>query len=219
LYTGIIEDLGSVQSLSRTDKGAILSVRTRLPLNRIKIGDSISVSGACLTVVSKARGALTVDVSAETLRRTMLGGFKRGDRVNLERPLTLGSLVGGHLVAGHVDGVGRIVSIKPEGDSRLYTFEAPASEARYLVEKGSVAVDGVSLTVFGVRGRRFTCALIPHTLKVTTLGLKRPGDRVNIESDMLVKYVERLLSMRNGTPTGATKAGLSRVSSLRAAGS
>jgi riboflavin synthase len=135
-------------------------------------------------------------VSAETLRRTLLGTLKPSDRVNLERCLTLSKLLGGHLVAGHVDGVGRVVSIKPEGDSRVYTFEVPAAEARYLVEKGSVAVDGVSLTVFGVRGRRFECALIPHTLKATTLGLKRPGDRVNIESDMLGKYVEKLIAMR-----------------------
>jgi riboflavin synthase len=139
-----------------------------------------------------------MEVSAETLRRTVLGKLNPGDRVNLERSLTLGTLLNGHLVSGHVDGVGRIVSIKPEGDSRLYVVEAPASEARYLVEKGSVAVDGISLTVFAIRGRRFTCAIIPHTLKMTTLGVKGAGAAVNIESDMLGKYVEKFLVERLG---------------------
>jgi riboflavin synthase len=134
-----------------------------------------------------------MDVSAETLRRTILGELKPGDRVNLERCLTLNKLLGGHLVSGHVDGIGRIISIKPEGDSRLYTFEVGANESSYLVEKGSVALDGVSLTVFGIRGSRFKVALIPHTLKMTTLGYKRVGSTLNVESDMLVKYVERIL--------------------------
>lgn len=196
MYTGIIEDLGTVESVTGTDEGAVLVVRTALPTARMKIGDSISVNGACLTVVARNRGTIRMDVSAETLRRTVLGELKPGDPVNLERCLTLGKLINGHLVAGHVDGVGRIVSIKLEGDSRLFTFEVGLAEARYLVEKGSVAIDGVSLTVFSIRKRRFTCALIPHTLKVTTLGYKKPGDKVNVESDMLVKYVERVLGER-----------------------
>ncbi len=203
MYTGIIEDLGSVESLKRSSKGAVLSIRTALPAGRMKIGDSIAVSGVCLTVIAKGRGRIAMDVSAETLRRSTLGALKPGDPVNLERCLTLDKLLGGHLVAGHVDGVGRIVSIKPEGDSRLYTFEAPAAEARYLIEKGSVALDGVSLTVFSIRGRTFSVALIPHTLKVTTLGAKRPGDAVNYESDMLVKYVERVLEGRGALRAAA----------------
>jgi riboflavin synthase len=137
-----------------------------------------------------------MEVSAETLRRTTLGTLAAGDRVNLERCLSLDKLIGGHLVSGHVDGVGRIVAIAREGDSMLYTFEVAPAQARYLVEKGSVAIDGISLTVFGIRGRRFAVALIPHTLKMTTLGRKRVGDAVNIESDMLVKYVERILAGR-----------------------
>ncbi len=139
-----------------------------------------------------------MDVSAETLRRTALGQLKPADPINLERSLTLNTLLNGHLVSGHVDGVGTIVSIEPEGDSRLFTFEVAPDQARYLVEKGSVAVDGISLTVFGVKGRRFTCALIPHTLKMTTLGSKRPGDMVNIESDLLAKYIEKFVSRPNG---------------------
>ncbi len=198
MFSGIIEDLGTVQSLKTSEKGMLITLRTALPVARIKMGDSIAVNGACLTVIAKERGTIAMEVSAETLRRTVLGQLKVRDRVNLERSLTLGTLLNGHMVSGHVDGVGKIVSIKPEGDSRLYEFEAPANEARYLVEKGSVAVDGTSLTVFGIRGRRFTCAIIPHTLKMTTLGVKGVGAAVNIESDMLGKYVEKFLAQRMG---------------------
>ncbi|HJU09915.1 MAG TPA: riboflavin synthase [Candidatus Binataceae bacterium] len=193
MFTGIIEDLGTIQQIKRSDDGAVISIRTGLSTAEITIGESIAVSGCCLTVVRKARNSLSMDVSAETLRRTTLGGLKPGDRVNLERCLTLNKLLGGHLVSGHVDGIGRIASIQPEGDSRLYTFEIGAAESRYLIEKGSVALDGISLTVFGIRGRRFNVALIPHTLKMTTLGYKKAGSAVNVESDMLVKYVERML--------------------------
>lgn len=208
MFTGIIEDLGTVQSVKRSPKGAVITIRTTLPAARIKIGDSIAVSGACLTVIRKSRGAIAMDVSEETLRRTILGTLEAGARVNLERCLTLGKLIGGHLVSGHVDGLGRIVAIEPEGDSRLYTFEVSPAQARYLVEKGSVALDGISLTVFGIRGRRFKVALIPHTLKLTTLGLKGPGDPVNVESDMLVKYVERVVDGRlgNGRRAGVKQA-------------
>lgn len=193
MFTGIIENLGTVDQVKRSNHGAIIGVRTSLPTARISIGESIAVSGCCLTVVRKTRGSIAMDVSAETLRRTILGGLKPGDRVNLERCLTLNKLLGGHLVSGHVDGVGRIVSIASEGESRLYTFEVGANESRYLVEKGSVALDGVSLTVFGIRNGRFKVALIPHTLKVTTLGYKAVGSTINVESDMMVKYVERML--------------------------
>ncbi|MBV8362103.1 MAG: riboflavin synthase [Deltaproteobacteria bacterium] len=193
MFTGIIEDLGTVHQIKRSNDGAVIIIRTALPTARIAIGESIAVSGCCLTVVRKSRGSIAMDVSAETLRRTILGELQPGDRVNLERCLTLNKLLGGHLVSGHVDGIGRIVSIKPEGDSRLYTFEVGANESRYLVEKGSVALDGISLTVFGIRGGRFKVALIPHTLKMTTLGYKQVGSSLNVESDMLVKYVERIL--------------------------
>ncbi len=196
MFTGIIEDLAAIGALERTRKGARLEVRTALATTRIALGDSIAVNGACLTVVARGRGRLQMEVTAETLRRTTLGELAPGDRVNLERCLTLSKPLGGHLVAGHVDGVGRVVAIEPEGESRLFTFEVPASEARYLVEKGSVAIDGVSLTVFGVRGRRFRCALIPHTLRMTTLGFKRPGAAVNVESDLIGKYVDRMLDGR-----------------------
>ena len=196
MFTGIIEDLARVDSLRRNEVDAVISVRTALQTAKVGIGDSIAVNGACLTVIAKGRGLIRMDVSAETLRRSNLGDLRSGDRVNIERCLTLGTLINGHLVAGHVDGVGKIVSIKPEGDSKLFTFEVPPNEARYLVEKGSVTIDGISLTVFSISGRRFSVELIPHTLKVTTLGYKKVGDKVNIESDMLAKYVERVLEER-----------------------
>ncbi len=204
MFSGIIEDLGRVADIRQGDQGVVLTLRTSLPIAKVKIGDSIAVSGACLTVIAKRRGAVKMDVSAETLRRTSLGDLKVGDSVNLERCLTLNTLLNGHIVQGHVDGVGRVVSIKPEGDSKLFTFEVPANEARYLVEKGSVAIDGISLTVFSIRGRRFSCALIPHTLKVTTMGFRKPGDKLNIESDMMAKYVERILNGRGAMAAAAS---------------
>jgi riboflavin synthase len=210
LFTGIIEDLGTIESIRGSEQGAVVTIRTALPQRRLKIGDSIAVNGACLTVTSKGRGTIAMDVSAESLRRTTLGELKAGDPVNLERCLTLEKLVGGHLVSGHVDSVGRVISIEPEGDSRLFTFEVAREQARYLIEKGSVAVDGVSLTVFGIEGCRFRCALIPHTLKMTTLGHRAPGASVNIESDMLAKYVERILNERQAlVPSGAIAGGQS----------
>lgn len=204
MFSGIIEDLGSVADVQHGADGAVLTFRSAMPIAKVKIGDSIAVNGTCLTVIAKGRGTIKMDVSAETLRRTSLGELKVGDRVNLERCLTLNTLLNGHIVQGHVDSVGRVISIKPEGDSKLYTFEIPANEARYLVEKGSVAIDGISLTVFAIRGRRFSCALIPHTLKVTTMGLRKPGDKVNIESDMMAKYVERILSGRGAMAAAAS---------------
>lgn len=198
MFSGIIEDLGKVESLKPTEKGALVTVGTGLPNARIKIGDSIAVNGACLTVVAKTRGTLSMDISAETLRRTTLGQLKPGDPLNLERSLSLNTLLNGHLVSGHVDGLGKIVSVQPEGDSQLFTFKVKREQARYLVEKGSVAVDGISLTVFDVGRRRFSCALIPHTLKVTTLGAKQPGAAVNIESDMMAKYIEKFVTQQNG---------------------
>src|SRR5260370_2573480 len=166
-----MEDLGPIKALKHSQNGALLTIATSLPLARIAIGDAIAVTVACLTVITKSRGAIAMEASAETLRRTVLGPRRPADRVNLERCLTLEKLIGGHLVSGHVDGTGKIVSIEPEGDSCLYTFEVASAQARYLIEKGSVALDGVSLTVFDSPARRFKCALIPHTPNITTLPL------------------------------------------------
>jgi riboflavin synthase len=203
MFTGIVEDLGHVESVKQSDQGATITIRTALPTAKIAIGDSIAVNGCCLTVVTRGRGRFSMDVSAESLRRTTVGKLRVGDRVNLERCLTLEKLLGGHLVAGHVDGVGKVVSIKPEGDSKLFTFEVAPEQARYLVEKGSVALDGVSLTVFSIARNRFCVEVIPHTLAVTTIGLKGVGDAINVESDMMMKYVERILTARAEAPSGA----------------
>jgi len=154
------------------------------------------VSGACLTVTARRGRRFTVDVSPETLRRTTLAGGGPGVRVNLERALRVGDRIGGHVVLGHVDGVGVVEKIRPDGDWVRYRFRAPRSLARYLVEKGSIAVDGVSLTVYECDGPRFTVALIPHTLAVTTLGERRPGDRVNLEADVFLKHIESMLRAR-----------------------
>jgi riboflavin synthase len=196
VFSGIVEDLGEIKDTRRSAQGAVLTIRTAMALAKIKIGDSICTSGVCLTVTAKGRGAISMDVSAETLRRSTLGMLQVGAKVNLERSLTLGSLIGGHLVAGHVDGRGKLVSIGPEGDSKVYTFEAPVAESRYLVEKGSVTLDGVSLTVFNLDRNRFSVALIAHTLAVTTLGLKSVGDPINYESDLLGKYIEKFVAAR-----------------------
>lgn len=199
MFTGIVEDLGTVESLKPTDQGAVITILTSLPTSEINIGDSITVNGACLTVVAKSAGRFAMDVSAETLRCSNLGHLKPASRVNLERCLTLDKLLGGHLVSGHVDGVGRIVSIRPEGDSKLFTFEVAPAQTRYLVEKGSVAIDGISLTVFSIHDCQFSVELIPHTLRSTTLGFKSVGDAVNIENDMLVKYVEKILAVKSAS--------------------
>ena len=190
MFTGIVEELGSVASLD----GTRLRVACSIVADGTPLGASVAVSGVCLTVVDRVAGGLSFDLSEETLRRTALGRLRPGDPVNLERPVTPSARLGGHIVQGHVDGVGEIASIDPLGDggARL-TVEAPRELARYLVEKGSVGVDGVSLTVAALEGVRFSAALIPHTLDVTTFGSARAGDPVNLEVDVVAKYVERLL--------------------------
>jgi riboflavin synthase len=219
LFTGIIEDLGAIARIDAVNDGVRITIRTALPLARMAIGESIAVNGCCLTVTGKGRGTFTADVSAESLRRTVLGSLNPGDRVNLERCLTLEKLLGGHLVSGHVDGVGRIAAITPEGNSQLFTFEVAAAQARYLVEKGSVfnirpvaaarraRANGNGRGAKRSAGATFQVALIPHTLKMTTLGFKRPGDAVNIESDLLVKYVERV-TQPSGRGSGRARAAL-----------
>lgn len=192
MFSGIVEAVGEIQ---RTEKGASgLRLSIGAPFGDLALGESVCVSGACLTVVETASGAFAVDVSPETLRRSKLGRVGPGDSVNLERSLRLGDRLSGHLVFGHVDGVGSVLSITPEDGSALYELEAPEAISRYLVEKGSIAVDGVSLTVFDCRNRSFSVAVIPHTAQATTLGRLRPGDPVNLESDMIARYVEKLAS-------------------------
>ena len=192
MFSGIVEAIGRVREAAKSAAGTRLAIEA--PFKALVLGESICVSGVCLTVVDISRGGFDVDVSLETLRRSKLSRLHSGSAVNLERSLRLGDRLSGHLVFGHVDGVGTLASSTPDGDSLLCRFAAPETVARYLVEKGSVAVDGVSLTVFRCDDRGFSVAVIPHTAQVTTLGGLQPGDEVNLESDMIARYVEKLAS-------------------------
>jgi riboflavin synthase len=190
LFSGIVEGVGQVRTSEGTSAGLRFTIEA--PFEGLTLGESVCMSGVCLTVVAASPPTFDVEISAETLRRSKLGRIGPGGEVNLERSLRLGDRLGGHLVFGHVDGIGTLTSKTPEGDSLLYRFAAPADVSRYLVEKGSIAVDGVSLTVFACTDGGFSTAVIPHTAKATTLGKLVPGDEVNLESDMIARYVERL---------------------------
>ncbi|MCS7206670.1 MAG: riboflavin synthase [Dehalococcoidia bacterium] len=189
MFTGIVEEVGRV---IRRD-GPLLEVDASLVLEGLRVGDSIAVNGACLTITRLLARGFAVDLSPETLRRTNLGLLQPGDPVNLERPLPYGGRVGGHLVQGHVDATGQVLAITPEGNSHLFTFSAPKPLMRYIVEKGFIAVDGISLTVVEVLEEAFRVAIIPYTFHHTVLGQRQVGDVVNLEVDILAKYVERLL--------------------------
>jgi riboflavin synthase len=196
MFTGLVQDVGRIGAL-RTDKGsAVLSVKTRLPVRSMPLGASIAVNGACLTVVKKAKGAFIVDVSPETLDRTNLQTLSVGSLVNLEQPMRFQDRLGGHLVTGHVDGIGTVVAIQPQGDFSVFTFRVPAKLGLLLVSKGSVAVDGISLTVNDCRRDSFSVAIIPFTLQHTNLRHRRVGDKVNIETDLIGKYVQSLIAQR-----------------------
>ena len=193
MFTGIIVEMGTVAALRRKQAGASLSVSSLLLPEESEIGDSIAVSGACLTVVGKDRNMLSFDLSDETLISTTLGGFRPGDKANLEPSLRADGKLGGHFVTGHVDAVGRIRSKSLVGDACRIVIDSPVKVAGLLVEKGSVAVDGISLTVVDVSEDSFSVVIIPHTAAVTTLGLKNPGDAVNLEADIIGKYVARFI--------------------------
>ncbi len=196
MFTGIVEELGSVKALRRDTGAARLTISASTVLESTLIGDSICVNGVCLTVVEMNRNDFSADVAVETLRVTNLGELKIGAKVNLERALQLSARIGGHLVSGHVDAVGSIREKREEGNGWRIFIEAPAMVLRYVIRKGSIAVDGISLTVADVDTSGFSIAMIPHTAKLTTLGFKAAGDSVNLESDIIGKYVERLLSGR-----------------------
>ena len=194
MFTGIIEELGSIRAIDRREGGARLEVAASTVLADVRAGDSIAVNGCCLTVVERGDGWWAADAVIETLERTALGSLERDDPVNLERPLRLSDHLGGHLVQGHVDAVGHVAARTPLADgSTRFTFSAPPDALRYVVEKGSIAVDGISLTVAALGDDSFDVAVIPHTLAVTTLGHKDSGAAVNLEADLIAKYVERLL--------------------------
>jgi riboflavin synthase len=194
VFTGIVEELGSVRSVTPHATGARLEIAATKVLEDINVGDSISLNGCCLTVVSIGAESYAVDVVEESLRVTTLGSLQTGDRVNLERSVRLADRLGGHLVQGHVDGVAMLVEREPQADeSLLLRFAAPADVLRYVVYKGSIAVDGISLTVAGLHENAFSIAIIPHTQAVTTLGFRQVGEQVNVETDVIARYVERLI--------------------------
>jgi riboflavin synthase len=194
VFTGIIEELGRVRAIHHREGGARLEIAATTVLADVTAGDSIAVNGCCLTVVDSGDGWWAGDVVIETMERTALGSLEAGEPVNLERPLRLSDHLGGHLVQGHVDAIGHVAARSPLADgSTRFTFSVPPEVLRYVVRKGSVAIDGISLTVASLGDEIFDVAIIPHTLAVTTLGHKEPGAAVNLEADLIAKYVERLL--------------------------
>ncbi|MFJ7130155.1 riboflavin synthase [Streptomyces sp. NPDC098101] len=198
MFTGIVEELGEVVAVERLEDASRFRLRGPLVTEGAQHGDSIAVNGVCLTVVEHGDGEFTADVMAETLKRSGLGALGVGSRVNLERPMAVGGRLGGHIVQGHVDGTGTVLERTPSEHWELVKVGLPAHLARYVVEKGSITVDGVSLTVVEVGDDWFTISLIPTTLDLTTLGIKKSGDPVNLEVDVIAKYVERLLGPNAG---------------------
>jgi riboflavin synthase len=197
MFTGLVEDVGKITGLHRGDRSLVLTVGTKLPVRAMKLGASIAVNGACLTVVKKGRADFVVDVSPETLRCTNLEKLRAGSLVNLERPMRLGAALGGHLVTGHVDGSATVTEIAGKGEFTFFKFRMPETLGALLVPKGSVAVDGISLTVNECSRRHFSVAIIPFTLRHTNLRTRRVGDKVNIETDLIGKYVENFMARRD----------------------
>ncbi|UCG13956.1 MAG: riboflavin synthase [Deltaproteobacteria bacterium] len=205
MFTGMIEGTGTLIRLEPRGKDMRLSIRASLDPGELKTGDSVAVDGACLTVVSFHGRTFTVDVSQETLRRTTLAQRRQGDEVNLEWALRLGDRLGGHLVNGHVDGRARVVARQSKGESLVYRFEVAPEHGRYLIEKGSVAVNGVSLTVNSCDARSFEVNVVPHTARVTTIGTLRVGNEVNVEVDLIGKYVEKFVRNLQEKKSSVTK--------------
>lgn len=209
MFTGIIEGLGNIYALQPSGEGKKLTIEADFVLEGAKEGDSISVSGACLTAVAISDRRFTVDVSPETLARSTFAQAKTGDRVNIERAMRLSDRLDGHLVSGHIDGVGTIVHRKIKSNAILITIGAPESLCRFMIEKGSVAVDGISLTINGCTQNSFEISIIPYTSKLTTIGLKNIGTHVNLETDMIGKYVEKFLSARQNNDKDFRKSDIS----------
>jgi riboflavin synthase len=205
MFTGIIEGLGNIAAIHSSGQGNRVTIEAGFALDQSKIGDSISVSGACLTAVKIEGRRFEVDVSPETLNTTIFGQAKVGDRVNLERAMRFSDRIDGHLVSGHIDGTGIVKQREIQGNAVLVTIEVAESLTRYMIAKGSVAVDGISLTINSCDADSFSISIIPHTAKLTTIGFKNRGDRVNIETDMIGKYVERFLA-------GVSESGKAQIS-------
>jgi len=199
VFTGIIEELGMLLAVRRGTNSAQLVINAEKILDGSRVGDSVAVNGVCLTAAQINGSSFTADVMAETLGKTNLGALKSGDRVNLERALRLGDRLGGHIVSGHIDGVGVIIRQEKHDIAIIIDIKAPVEVMRYIIKKGSVAIDGTSLTVVNFGADYFRVSLIPHTAHATTLGFKKAGDSVNLEADVMAKYIERLLHQRGHT--------------------
>lgn len=195
MFTGIVEEVGKIKKIERNTVSARLSIEADKVLQEVKEGDSIAVNGICLTVTSFTKNSFTADVMHETMNRTTLGKLKENSPVNLERALSVMGRFGGHMVSGHIDGRGKIVGIEKDDNAVLFTIETTEKILRYIVEKGSIAVNGISLTVARVDRKNFTVSVIPHTLRVTSLGSFQKGDEVNLENDIVGKYIEKLLGL------------------------
>jgi riboflavin synthase len=200
MFTGIVEEMGAVTAVTKGLAGTRVTIIASTVMSDLKMGASISVNGACLTVVAQSEMDFSVELSPETLSVTTAGALAAGSPVNLERAMKLSERIGGHLVSGHVDGIGMIRSRHQDGNAIVLECEAPKDVLRYCIPKGSITVDGISLTINKVTDRSFFVSIIPHTAKITTLGLKQVGDRVNLEADLIGKYVERLLQERGSLP-------------------
>lgn len=198
MFTGIIEETGVIRAVQRGAKSAVLTVEAKKVLEDVHIGDSIATNGVCLTVTSVRGDCFTADVMNESLRRSSLGDLKPGSRVNLERAMAANGRFGGHIVSGHIDGIGTVVSVRRDDIAVWYTVRTTPQLMRYIVEKGSIAIDGISLTVAAVETDRFSVSVIPHTAQETTLSEKRPGATVNLENDVIGKYVEKLMQKDSG---------------------
>ncbi len=202
MFTGLVAELGTVEKLARQGESYHLTLAARKVLHNLKIGDSVAVNGVCLTVVQMDDAGFTADVMPETVRLTNIGSLHAGDRVNLERTLRLCDGLDGHIVSGHVEGLGVIASRRPDGIAMVVTITTPPELLRYIIKKGSIAIDGISLTVTQVTDTSFSVSLIPHTAKETTLGFKDVGDSVNLETDIIGKYVERMLGFADKKHSG-----------------
>lgn len=199
MFTGLVEEIGNIESIQTGAKSAKIKIRSNKVLEGVKLGDSICTNGVCLTVTEFSKDSFTVDVMAESMRRSNLCYLKKGDRVNLERALRVGDRLGGHVVSGHIDGIGKIQAFEKEDNATWVSIETPKDILKYIVMKGSIAIDGVSLTVAYVDDNMFKVSIIPHTKDETTLLKKNVGDYVNLEGDVIGKYVEKLLGMKKET--------------------
>lgn len=202
MFTGIIEDIGIVRNIKKGSESVVLSIGSDRIMDDVRIGDSIAVNGVCLTATTVSKDGFTADVMPETLRRSSLGELKRGSRVNLERAMSAGGRFGGHIVSGHIDGTGVVKSLKAEDNATWVTIEAERGILKYIVEKGSIAIDGISLTVAYVDDSCFKVSVIPHTASETTLLAKEPGDIVNLENDIVGKYIDKLIHFDETKTTG-----------------